>query len=157
MDILELIEYFHDPHRIALLTLGVATLSVLMPITLRIVDYFRHRHRRRRITKTIRNIIHDGLRKICADDSLPAPHPLDGHHPARDHCFKEMIFDLGVVLHAHSSDLPLKIQKDIKYLCTITYNSVRAEVNTFGHQGKEFYERHVVEKVRKFDWLELDE
>ena len=86
---------------------------------------------------------------------MQEPMPFDGINAARYRCFKIMIPNLEVVLNDHSSVLPYEIKKDVRHLCTNIDETITSLINIVGHENKEFYERHVVDKLRKFKWLKL--
>ena len=151
MDISELADYILDyiPDQNNLLFLLVVLGFLGFNLNLRAYC------RRRKQIKNVRRIVHDGVSTILDDNPMQEPMPFDGINAARYRCFKIMISNLEVVLNDHSSVLPYEIKKDVRHLCTNIDETITSLINIVGHENKEFYERHVVDKLRKFKWLKL--
>ena len=158
MNICELIKFFQDSHKLALLTFGVATLSVLMPIVLRILDYFRHRRRRRQQIDYIRKLMHDHLSTILEISPTldsTSDYTISGNQ-ARLHCFDKMIFDLKAVLHDYSSDLPHNIKKDIRDIMDYFSRSIMPALRSPYQRTGPDYDRLIFVELRKYDWLNVE-
>ena len=144
----------------------IATLSVLMPIVLRFVDYLRHLFRRWRQTANVRRIVHNGVSKILnppqwgkstnlgqIGDPVLVGNRVD---MARREYFRMMISNLEVVLEYYSSDLPYDRKNYIKNLCSDKNRIIEIWQNIKKqYPPKDLYEAIVIDKLRKTKWLKL--
>ena len=149
---------------------GVSIVSVLMPISLRLVDFIIHLGRRWMQVRNIRKLVKADLPSILNDD--PANLTVRSTNPgkvgevesvgtdlaaARLAYFKHMMRNLELAMCDFSSDLSHKQKRDMRICLSSHPDFINQWIERRNGQMPtlDVYERIIIDPMEKIKWLKL--
>ena len=134
---------------------NIATLSLLMPLFLRTIDYVQHHFRRWRQTVNARTIVHSGVAIFVNRPEMPDSVYLSLFE-SRAGIYQQMIFSLNVLLDYSSANLPYEKKKFIKDLC-YQFDSliIQTPQGITIRPNTEILEALIFSRLKNTKWLKL--